>query len=110
MSSAIGERGIEHAFIDVERQSREPGFVGEIGQRQALGDAPARAEPRRVRAARRSRRRSSTLRGRVVRQFNRVQHQRRGLVARIVGAVPEEHARAAAGAAAALAIRSPAVW
>ena len=33
-------------------------------------------------------------RRRVVRQFHDVEHQRRGFIARIVGAMPEEHARA----------------
>ena len=96
----------QHAFVDVERQAGEPGLVREIGERHALVDAPRAAAPRSARAARRVTRRFSTRARRVVRQLHDVQHQRRGFIARVVGAMAEDTRARAAGAASTLAIRS----
>ena len=94
MLDELGERRArhQHALIDVEAQAREPGLVGEIGERHAFGDA-AREQRLDTRGLRGRGATSQHPWRRVVRQSHRVEHQGRGLIARIVGAMAEEHAR-----------------
>ena len=90
----LGDRrtGNQHAFIDEERQAREPGLVREIGERNTFGDPPAQQRLARARGARRSRRRSDS--GESNGRLQGMQHQRRGFVACVVRAMSEEDARA----------------
>ena len=93
MSREFGPNWEEICFVDVEAQPREPGFMREIGQRLARGDALLE-QPLDVFDLRRGGPPPQQPCWCVVRKFHRVINQRGGLVARIVGAVSEEHARA----------------
>ena len=75
----------------MEAQPGEPCLVREIGEWLALVDALTKQ----MLDTRARSRADAPLRGRrVMRQFQGMQHQRRRLVMRVVGAMPEVHPRA----------------
>ena len=100
-SDEFGDRRArhQHALIDVQLEAGEERSMREIGERHALGDAPLAAAAS-MRAARRARQRLGVGAGaQRVREPRRKEHQFGRLVARIVGAVTEVHARARAAPA-----------
>ncbi len=93
MSSASGEMWDEHTRIDLDPRASEPGDTGEVRGRDALADATREQLPyaQLCRATDAPAVEGGAPR---VRQAERMQHQRRGLIVGVVGAVAEEDPRA----------------
>ena len=93
MSSAIGERGMSTRASTVMRTPANQ--LTPVRYAAGMRSRMRRVSSRRARSLRRASDAAAVERGAAGgRQAEGMQHQRRGLVARIVGAVPEENARA----------------
>ena len=76
----------QHAFIDVKFMATEPGFVGQVGHRNALVDAANHALNNTVFFAGGQTRGAHVFRD-IQRQVERRQHQLHGFIPRVVSAV-----------------------